>query len=71
VPKEFRVRDRAISARKGATSCRSKVGKPSGRILFGKNLQGSGGEDTKAFVHGLMGEKDLRKDKGTAMTRSR
>ena len=41
---------------------RGEVGKPSGRILFGKNLQGSGGEDTKAFVHGLLGEKDLQVD---------
>lgn len=31
------------------------VGTSSGRVLWGSNLVGSGGEDTKSFLHGVLG----------------
>lgn len=37
---------------------RGQAGKPSGRILLGKNSIGAGGDNTKAFVHGLLNEKE-------------
>jgi hypothetical protein len=36
---------------------RGAVGKAGGRVLTGHNSQGAGGEDTKAFVHGVLSEK--------------
>jgi len=41
---------------------RGQVGNPSGRILVGRSYLGAGGDDTKAFLHGLLGEKDLEVD---------
>lgn len=41
---------------------RGAAGRPENRVITGQNMQGSGGDDTKVFLHGALGEKDLRVD---------
>ncbi|CAE8637080.1 unnamed protein product [Polarella glacialis] len=42
---------------------RGEAGKANGRrVLYGKSLLGAGGEDTKSFLHGLLGERDREVD---------
>eukprot|EP00913_Durusdinium_trenchii_P003138 g2900.t1 len=41
---------------------RGDSGKGASRVLLGRNMLGAGGEDTKAFLHGLLSGKDLKVD---------
>eukprot|EP00439_Symbiodinium_sp_Y106_P060844 s896_g9.t1 len=41
---------------------RGDSGKGGRRVLWGRNMLGAGGEDTKAFVHGLLSQRDHEVD---------